>query len=139
VLRRSYPPANVRSAAWYLGSVAILAVPVFLLLSSTVSGTPRGALEAVPEMGTLIGEAAGLMVLAILLYMGFRFVHPIALIFLVIPVAQALMASRPELLPILVPLPAVLLLVTPSAVGWFFGMHRFHLGVTERQFHLPQR
>ena len=50
---RSYPPSNVRSAAWYLACVALLTVPVSFLMSST-SDTPLGALDAVPRVGRLI-------------------------------------------------------------------------------------
>ncbi|HEV8681673.1 MAG TPA: hypothetical protein VGS09_02705 [Actinomycetota bacterium] len=139
MLGRSYPPVNVRSAAWYLAGVALLAVPVFLLLSSGVSGTPRGALEAAPEVGSLIAQAAGLMVVSALLYMGFRFMYPIALLLLLVFAGRALLVSRQELLEILVPLPALLLLATPSAVRWFLGEKTIHTGVAEREFHLPHR
>lgn len=138
---RSYPPSNVRSAAWYLVSVSLMAVPVYLLLSSTVSGTPQGALDAAPEIGKLIGLAAGLILVAGLLYVGFRFIYPVVVVLLVGIIARAVFSSEPpQLLPILVPLPALLLLVTPSALGWFLGTaKRVHVPVEEREFHLPQR
>ena len=138
---RSYPPSNVRSAAWYLASVGLVAVPVYILLSSTVSPTPQGALDAAPEIGKLIALAAGLIVLAALLYMGFRFMYPIVVVLLVGIISRAMFSSEPpELLAILVPIPALLLLVTPSALGWFLGTKKpGHIAVEEREFHLPQR
>ena len=138
---RSYPPSNVRSAAWYLACVALLTVPVSFLMSST-SDTPLGALDAVPQVGRLIPLAAGLILVAGLLYMGFRFMYPIVVVLLVGTIARAMFSSDPpEMLAILVPLPALLLLVTPSALGWFLGTaKRVHVAVVEeREFHLPQR
>jgi hypothetical protein len=140
VFGRSYPPANVRSAAWYLASVALMGVPVFVLLSATVSGTPQGAVDAAPEIGRVIPWAAALFAVAMVLYMGFRFMYPLVLVLLVGFVGRALLAPEPDLLAMLVPLPALLLLVTPSAVGWFLGLRKKVLpGVGEREFHLPQR
>jgi ABC-type polysaccharide/polyol phosphate export permease len=139
-LGRSFPPSNVRSAAWYLASVALMAVPVYLLFSSTVSETPQGALDAAPEIGKLIALAAGVILVAGVLYVGFRFMYPVVLVLLVAIVGRAVFASEPQLLGILVPLPALLLLVTPAAVGWFLGTKRKVLPVAEeREFHLPQR
>jgi hypothetical protein len=139
-LGRSYPPSNVRSAAWYLASVALMAVPVSFLLSST-SGTPQGALDAVPEVARLIPLAIALILAAALLSIGFRFMYPIVVVLLVGTIARAMFSSEPpELLAILVPLPALLLLVTPSALGWFLGRtRRGHVPVEEREFQLPQR
>ena len=141
MLGRTYPPSNVRSAAWYLASVALMALPVYFLLSSTVSETPQGALAAAPKVGKLVALAAGLILLAVLLYLGFRFMYPIVVVLLVGAIARAMFSSEPpELLTILVPLPALLLLVTPSALGWFLGTKkRMHVAVEEREFHLPQR
>jgi hypothetical protein len=137
---RSYPPANVRSAAWYLASVALMGVPVFVLLSSTVSGTPQGAVDAAPEIGRVIPWAAGLFALAVVLYMGFRFMYSLVLVLLVGFTGRALLATEPDLLAMLVPIPALLLMVTPSAVSWFLGLRKKVLpGVGEREFHLPQR
>jgi hypothetical protein len=140
VFGRSYPPANVRSAAWYLASVALMGVPVFVLLSSTVSGTAQGAVDAAPEIGRVIPWAAALFAVAAVLYMGFRFMYPLVLVLLVGFVGRALLAPEPDLLAMLVPVPALLLLVTPSAVSWFLGLRKKVLpGVGEREFHLPQR
>jgi hypothetical protein len=119
-----------------------MAVPVYFLLSSTVSGTPQGALDAAPEIGRLIALAAGLIVVAGLLYAGFRFMYPIVVVLLVGTIARAMFSSEPpQLLAILVPIPALLLLVTPSAVSWFLGTKKsVHVAVVEeREFHLPQR
>jgi hypothetical protein len=140
VLGRSYPPSNVRSAAWYLASVALMAVPVSFLLSST-SGTPQGALAAVPQVTRLIPIAVGLILVAGLLYLGFRFMYPIVVVLLVGTIARAVFSSEPpQMLAILVPLPALLLLVTPSALGWLLGTtKRVHVPVEEREFQLPQR
>lgn len=140
MLGRSYPPANVRSAAWYLGSVALMAVPVYFLLSSTVSQTPEGAVQAAPALGRLIPAAIGLLLAAVLLYAGFRFMYPVVLVLLLVVVGRGLMASERDLLQILIPLPALLLLVSPSAWAWFLGTRR-KAGpvVMEREFHLPQR
>jgi len=131
---------NVRSAAWYLASVALMALPVYFLLSSTVS-TPQGAVNAAPEIGKLIALAAGVIIVAGMLYIGFRFMYPIVLVLLVGTIARAMFSSEPpELLAILVPIPALLLLITPSALGWFLGTKRKVLPVAEeREFHLPQR
>ena len=53
---------------------------------------------------------------------------------------RSVMAPQPSLLGILVPLPALLLLVTPTAVTWFLGMGKKVLPVaSDPQFHLPQR
>lgn len=140
VFGRSYPPVNVRSAAWYLACVALLALPVFVLLSSTVPGTPQGALEAAPEIGKLITWAAGLFAIAVLLYAGFGFMYPIVLVLLVAAIGRAFMSSEPNFLLMLVPVPALLLLVTPTALGWFLGVKKKVLpAVGEREFHLPQR
>jgi hypothetical protein len=137
---RSYPPANVRSAAWYLASVALMAVPVSILLSSTVAQTPVGALEAASGIGTLMAQAAGLIVVAGLLYTGFRFMYPIVLVLVVVFMGRAVMGPEPNVLGILVPLPVLLLLVTPTAVTWFLGIRKRTLPVApDPQFHLPQR
>ena len=88
----------------------------------------------------LIALAAGVILVAGVLYVGFRFIYPVVLVLLVAIVGRAVFASEPQLLGILVPLPALLLLVTPTAVGWFVGTKRKVLPVAEeREFHLPQR
>jgi hypothetical protein len=117
-----------------------MAVPVSFLLSST-SGTPQGALAAVPQVTRLIPIAVGLILVAGLLYMGFRFMYPIVVVLLVGTIARAVFSSEPpQMLAILVPLPALLLLVTPSALGWLLGTtKRVHVPVEEREFQLPQR
>jgi ABC-type polysaccharide/polyol phosphate export permease len=140
VLGRSYPPVNVRAAAWYLASVALMAVPVFFLLSSTVSETPAGALAAAPEVAKLIAQSGGLIVVAGLLYAGFRFMYPIVVVLVVVFLVRALIGPEPNLLGMLVPLPALLLLVTPTSLSWFLGVKKRALALgAEREFHLPQR
>jgi hypothetical protein len=109
---------------------------------SSTSDTPLRALDAVPGVGRLLPIAAGLIVVAGLLYMGFRFMYPIVVVLLVGAIARAMFSSEPLELPaILVPIPALLLLVTPSALGWFLGTKKqvHHVSVEEREFHLPQR
>jgi hypothetical protein len=137
VFGRSYPPANVRSAAWYLAGVALLAVPLYFLLTSTTSD-PGLDVIATAELDLLIPAGIGLFATAGLLYMGFRFAYPVVMVAMVGFVAQALLAAKPDLLQVLVPAPALLLLLTPSALSWFFGRTR-HVGVAEREFHLPHR
>jgi hypothetical protein len=137
VLGRSYPPGSVRTAAWYLACVSLLAAPVYFLLTSTTLD-PGVDVFATAELDLLIPAGIGLFATAGLLYMGFRFAYPVVMVAMVGFVAQALLAPERELLQVLVPAPALLLLLTPSALSWFFGLTR-HVGVAEREFHLPHR
>jgi hypothetical protein len=69
-----------------------------------------------------------------------RFMYPIVLVLVVVFVGRSVMAPEPSLLRIMVPLPALLLLVTPTAVSWFLGKGKKVLPVaSDPQFHLPQR
>jgi hypothetical protein len=62
------------------------------------------------------------------------------LVLVAVFMGRSVMAPQPSLLGILVPLPALLLLVTPTAVTWFLGMGKKVLPVaSDPQFHLPQR
>jgi hypothetical protein len=120
--------------------VALLAAPVSILLSSTVSQSPAGAIEAASGIGTLIVQAAGLIVVAGLLYIGFRFMYPIVVVLVVVFMGRAVMVPEPNLVGMLVPLPVLLLLATPSSLSWFLGRRKKVLPVAgEPQFHLPQR